>query len=84
VLIPEVRSEKALAPVAAKILERVRAVSVPRRAKLKVTTSVGIAVYPRDGGDAQALLKNADAALYRAKTAGKDRYEFFSHGGGHR
>jgi diguanylate cyclase (GGDEF)-like protein/PAS domain S-box-containing protein len=84
VLIPEVRSEKSLTQVARKIVERVCEVSVPPRTKLRVTTSVGIAVYPRDGGSAQDLLKKADDALYRAKTAGKNRFEFFSRGGGRR
>lgn len=42
-----------------------------------VTTSIGIAVYPDDGGDVQRLLKNADAAMYQAKELGKNRYVFF-------
>ncbi|HMW23068.1 MAG TPA: EAL domain-containing protein [Burkholderiaceae bacterium] len=40
--------------------------------------SIGIALYPGDGNDAQALLSHADAAMYRAKRAGRARYEFFS------
>jgi diguanylate cyclase (GGDEF)-like protein len=41
----------------------------------EMSASVGIAVFPADGADAQALLKTADAALYRAKTNGKKRVE---------
>ena len=42
--------------------------------------SVGIALYPQDGSDAGALLKNADTAMYAAKQAGRNRIEHFSGG----
>ena len=42
-----------------------------------VTTSIGIAIFPEDGGDVQTLLKHADAAMYRAKESGKNRYVFY-------
>ncbi|MBV9636542.1 MAG: amino acid permease, partial [Methylobacteriaceae bacterium] len=44
---------------------------------IRVGLSIGIAVYPRDGADAIALLANADAALYRAKTEGRLVARFF-------
>lgn len=43
-----------------------------------VTTSIGIALYPQDGNEAGALIKHAEAALYRAKTQGSNRYQFYS------
>jgi diguanylate cyclase (GGDEF)-like protein/PAS domain S-box-containing protein len=42
-----------------------------------IGTSIGIALSPRDGRDADELLKNADMALYRAKQEGKGGYRFF-------
>jgi diguanylate cyclase (GGDEF)-like protein/PAS domain S-box-containing protein len=42
-----------------------------------VTTSVGVALFPGDGNDAETLLRNADTALYRAKWAGKNGAAFF-------
>jgi diguanylate cyclase (GGDEF)-like protein len=42
-----------------------------------IGTSIGIALAPRDGSDADELLKNADMALYRAKQDGKGGYRFF-------
>jgi diguanylate cyclase (GGDEF)-like protein/PAS domain S-box-containing protein len=44
---------------------------------LRVGISVGIAIFPADGGDATTLLNNADAALYRAKAAGRGKTRFF-------
>ncbi|NLN65974.1 MAG: EAL domain-containing protein [Clostridiaceae bacterium] len=40
-----------------------------------VTVSIGVAVYPVDGDDAETLIKNADIAMYKAKEKGKNKYE---------
>ncbi|MDB5804349.1 MAG: Diguanylate cyclase response regulator [Betaproteobacteria bacterium] len=48
----------------------------------QVTTSVGIAIYPAHGKDAETLMKSADTALYRAKDAGKNVYRVAETGGG--
>ena len=40
--------------------------------------SIGIVLFPDDGDSVELLLKNADAAMYRAKDAGRNRFEFFS------
>ncbi len=44
----------------------------------QVTGSIGISLYPDDGADAAALLKNADAAMYLAKDRGKNNYQFYT------
>jgi diguanylate cyclase (GGDEF)-like protein/PAS domain S-box-containing protein len=44
---------------------------------LRVGISIGIAIFPADGTDATTLLNNADAALYRAKAAGRGKTRFF-------
>ncbi len=44
-----------------------------------VTVSIGIALYPHDGLDGAALVKNADAAMYLAKERGRNNYQFFDH-----
>lgn len=46
--------------------------------ELHVTTSIGISVYPSDGQDAEALIKNADTAMYYAKGQGRNNYQFFN------
>jgi len=45
---------------------------------LRVTGSIGIASYPGDGMDADALIANADAAMYRAKEIGRDNFQFYT------
>lgn len=48
--------------------------------EMHVGISLGIAVFPDDGGDADTLLRNADTALYRAKSEGRNQYRFFEPG----
>ncbi|WP_013323732.1 EAL domain-containing protein [Gloeothece verrucosa] len=45
---------------------------------LYLKASIGIAIYPQDGEDAETLVKNADAALYRSKEIGKNNYQFYN------
>jgi diguanylate cyclase (GGDEF)-like protein len=47
------------------------------RHDLYVTASIGISVYPDDGGDAETLIQNADTAMYQAKENGRQSYRFF-------
>jgi diguanylate cyclase (GGDEF)-like protein/PAS domain S-box-containing protein len=46
--------------------------------ELRVTCSIGVAHYPADGASAEALLINADAAMYQAKGRGRDNFQFYS------
>jgi diguanylate cyclase (GGDEF)-like protein len=45
---------------------------------LRVTSSIGIANYPGDGMDAETLMANADAAMYRVKELGRDHFQFYT------
>lgn len=46
--------------------------------KLKISSSVGVALYPEDGEDITTLMKNADIAMYKAKEVGRDNFNFFT------
>ncbi|EGT3624824.1 EAL domain-containing protein [Morganella morganii] len=45
---------------------------------LRLTASMGVSLYPSDGTDADTLLRNADAAMYRAKNDGRNNYAFYT------
>ena len=50
-------------------------------ARIQVSASMGIAVYPRDGTHTDLLLRRADQSMYQAKQAGRNRYAFFKEEG---
>jgi diguanylate cyclase (GGDEF)-like protein len=63
---------------AERLVEQLSAPYALGRNDCHVTVSIGISVFPADGTDAQALLKAADVAMYRAKDTGRDSYLFYS------
>ena len=72
-------SEEEAALVARRIIEAVsKPATLDGGRELIVTTSIGIAIFPNDGTDADKLMKNADAAMYLAKESGRNRYQFHS------
>jgi diguanylate cyclase (GGDEF)-like protein/PAS domain S-box-containing protein len=68
--------EDAARPVR-KLLEAIRVPVRIEEQELFVTSSVGVSVYPVDGQQRDRLLRHADAALYRAKARGRNRYELY-------
>jgi diguanylate cyclase (GGDEF)-like protein/PAS domain S-box-containing protein len=78
VVLNDLGSSEQAAYVARRILEALRSPLSLNREELVMNASIGIAVYPTDGLDAEALLRKADTALHHAKVAGGGVYQFFS------
>ena len=69
---------RAGAAVAAKVLAELGRPYTVRGHELHSTPSIGIALFPADGEDADTLMKNADAAMYHAKSAGRNNAQCFT------
>src|SRR6185295_6243198 len=78
ILIQEVSEAKQVAVVSRKILSTLIEPVFMQGQECRVTASIGICMYPSDAQDEQALMKNADIAMYRAKDDGKNTYKFYS------
>jgi diguanylate cyclase (GGDEF)-like protein/PAS domain S-box-containing protein len=78
VVLPEVKRSSHVAQVAQKIIDQLSQPVVVEERELTVTPSIGISVFPDDGRDAEALIRNADAAMYHAKEMGRANYQFFT------
>lgn len=78
VLLSHGGSKEEVQEVASKLLSAVEAPVSVESWPLSVTPSVGIALFPQDGTTADALIKNADTAMYQAKAQGRASYCFFT------
>ncbi len=78
VLVPGIRSADECNRVAEKIIEALAAPFPFEGRQLHITPSIGICVYPDDGGDVETLMRHADAAMYHAKASGRNNHQFFT------
>jgi diguanylate cyclase (GGDEF)-like protein/PAS domain S-box-containing protein len=78
VLVPGIRSTDEVARVAEKIIEALAAPFPLEGRMLHITPSIGICIYPDDGTDVETLMRHADGAMYHAKAAGRNNYQFFT------
>ena len=77
-LLPEVGDDEDAARVAQRILEALREPIFVSGQECFVTASVGVAIYPRDGGSVVDLLRNSDVAMYSVKAQGKNNAAIYS------
>ena len=77
-ILPEVESSEDVDKVANKVLNAIRKPFLLDGQLQSITASSGIAIYPKDGKDAETLMKNADLAMYFAKDKGRDRHLHFT------
>ncbi|WP_374568688.1 putative bifunctional diguanylate cyclase/phosphodiesterase [Ideonella sp.] len=79
-LLPDVKGPEAIAHTALRVIHAIEG-PVPLAGKaavqMQVSASVGVALFPADGGGFDELLRHADQAMYRAKAAGRGRYVLF-------
>ena len=78
VILEDVESAEQVHEVAKKLLRAFAEPMAFSGRDLFVTLSIGIALYPRDGDDADTLLKHADTAMYQAKKEGRDNLQFYA------
>ena len=78
VLLPEIGDEVTCRIVAQKILDSMQDPVILAGVPTVITTSIGISMFPRDGRDAETLMKHADAAMYQVKGTGRANMCFFS------
>jgi diguanylate cyclase (GGDEF)-like protein len=77
-LLPGIHNAAEAARIAEKLLEAVRVPFQLQGREVYATTSIGVSVYPEDGGDAEALIRSADVAMYRAKEQGRDQFQLYA------
>ena len=77
-LVPDVDGPVPAGEVARKLLADVAQPQMLEGTEVSVSFSLGIALYPEDGTDPDTLMRRADAAMYRSKQGGRNRFDFFS------
>jgi len=77
-LMPQIKDNTEVVAVVDKIIKEFFSVFYLDKEEAFITTSIGISMFPDDGKTVGELLQHADAAMYRAKDAGRGRYCFFT------
>jgi diguanylate cyclase (GGDEF)-like protein/PAS domain S-box-containing protein len=77
VLLSHIEHAEDAAASARKVLTALSEPQGIAREALQITASIGVSIYPDDGHDGEALIRRADAAMYRAKATGGNNYQFF-------
>ncbi len=78
VVLPMLEHQNLALDIAARILEQLNTPFTLPQGQVKISGSIGIVIYPQDGDDITNLLKNADIAMYRIKTQGRNGYFFYA------
>ena len=78
ILLEDIGAPRIAAKVAQKIIDQLMEPVAIAGHELVTTPSIGIALYPDNGGSVEELLRNADTAMYRAKANGRNCYQFFT------
>jgi diguanylate cyclase (GGDEF)-like protein len=77
-LVDQFEDPQTLVEIAQKLLGAAAKTMTINGQECHLSGSIGISIYPDDGKDGASLLKNADIAMYRAKSSGRNNYQFYS------
>lgn len=77
ILLPDVGSKEMAGRIAEKVFNSVCRTYLIADKQLPIQISMGVAMFPQDGEDADELMKHADTAMYQAKQQGRNSYRFF-------
>ncbi len=77
ILLAEIGAHEGVEIAAQKIIEAVAEPIKIENSQARVTTSIGISLYPQDGEDIDTLIRQADMAMYAAKESGKNKFLFY-------
>ncbi len=78
ILIEDIEDPSDLHALGQRLLQAIGEPLTLQQRRFQISGSVGISLYPNDGDDAQTLLKNADAAMYLAKSRGRNNVQFYT------
>ena len=78
VLLPDVSGSAECRRVGDRIIDALATPCQIEGHSLHISPSIGICLYPDDGLDVETLMRHADAAMYQAKAAGRNNYQFFT------
>jgi len=78
IILKALKNMQSIAAVAKKIIDVMKEPIEINNQNLYVTASIGVSVYPQDATTAPNLIKYADVAMYKAKDAGRDNFQFYS------
>ena len=78
ITLTQVKDVPDVAVAAERLMDAMTAEFVVQGHSLNVSCSIGVSIFPEHGTDCETLIKNADAAMYRAKDGGRDNFRFFA------
>ena len=76
-ILPHIENEEDLKLLAEEVIQVLKLPIIVSDNEINITSSIGLTIYPKDGIDSVALLKNVDTAMYGAKSIGKNNYQFY-------
>jgi len=77
VILKNVQNIQNISTIAQKIIDAMRQPIMVKTHALYISVSIGISMYPKDATTSDALIKDADAAMYKAKEEGRDNFQYY-------